>query len=63
MSFWSPSRAILVASNGILSALPISLYIISCTRLWGTQLQPDAPLSQSIEQYQSWISAQMARVN
>ena len=29
----------------------------------GTQLQPDAPLSQSIDQYQSWISAQMARVN
>jgi DNA repair exonuclease SbcCD ATPase subunit len=29
----------------------------------GTQLQPDAPLSQSIEQYQSWISAQMGRVN
>lgn len=29
----------------------------------GTQLQPDAPLTQSIEQYQSWISAQMARVN
>src|SRR5258707_9777254 len=25
----------------------------------GTQLQPDAPLSQSIDQYQSWISAQM----
>ena len=24
----------------------------------GTQLQPDAPLSQSIDQYQSWISAQ-----
>ena len=29
----------------------------------GTQLQPDAPLSQSIDQYQSWISAQMGRVN
>lgn len=29
----------------------------------GTQLQPDAPLSQSIDQYQSWIAAQMARVN
>ena len=29
----------------------------------GTQLQPDAPLAQSIDQYQSWISAQMARVN
>ncbi|MBR1071388.1 hypothetical protein [Bradyrhizobium liaoningense] len=29
----------------------------------GVQLQPDAPLSQSIDQYQSWISAQMGRVN
>lgn len=29
----------------------------------GTQLQPDAPLSQSIDQYQSWIAAQTARVN
>ncbi|UGX94300.1 hypothetical protein G6321_00003430 [Bradyrhizobium barranii subsp. barranii] len=29
----------------------------------GVQLQPDAPLSQSIDQYQSWISAQMRRVN
>ena len=29
----------------------------------GTQLQPDAPLSQSIDQYQSWISAQIGRVN
>src|SRR5438105_1171808 len=29
----------------------------------GTQLQPDAPLSQSIDQYQSWISAQMGRIN
>ena len=29
----------------------------------GTQLQPDAPLSQSIDQYQSWISAQVGRVN
>jgi len=29
----------------------------------GTQLQPDAPLAQSIDQYQSWISAQMGRVN
>lgn len=29
----------------------------------GTQLQPDAPLSQSIDQYQSWIAAQMGRVN
>jgi chromosome segregation ATPase len=29
----------------------------------GTQLQPDAPLSQSIDQYQSWISGQMGRVN
>ena len=29
----------------------------------GTQLQPDAPLSQSVDQYQSWISAQMGRVN
>jgi DNA repair exonuclease SbcCD ATPase subunit len=29
----------------------------------GTQLQPDAPLSQSIDQYQSWISAQVARLN
>jgi chromosome segregation ATPase len=29
----------------------------------GTQLQPDAPLSQSIDQYQSGISAQMGRVN
>ena len=29
----------------------------------GTQLQPDAPLSQSIDQFQSWISAQIARVN
>lgn len=29
----------------------------------GTQLQTDAPLSQSIDQYQSWISAQMGRVN
>ena len=29
----------------------------------GTQLQPDAPLSQSIDQYQSWISAQTARLN
>lgn len=29
----------------------------------GTQLQPDAPLSQSIDQYQSWISAQTGRVN
>ena len=29
----------------------------------GTQLQPDAPLSQSIDQYQSWISAQMGRLN
>ena len=29
----------------------------------GTQLQSDAPLSQSIDQYQSWVSAQMGRVN
>jgi DNA repair exonuclease SbcCD ATPase subunit len=29
----------------------------------GTQLQPDAPLSQAIDQYQSWISAQMGRIN
>lgn len=29
----------------------------------GTQLQPEAPLSQSIDQYQSWISAQMGRIN
>ena len=29
----------------------------------GTQLQPDAPFSQSIDQFQSWISAQMGRVN
>lgn len=29
----------------------------------GTQLEPNAPLSQSIDQYQSWISAQMGRVN
>jgi hypothetical protein len=29
----------------------------------GTQLEPDAPLSQSIDQYQSWISAQMGRIN
>jgi uncharacterized protein YukE len=29
----------------------------------GTQLQPDAPLSQSIDQYQSWIAAQMGRLN
>jgi translation initiation factor 2B subunit (eIF-2B alpha/beta/delta family) len=29
----------------------------------GTQLRPDAPLSQSIDQYQSWIAAQMERVN
>jgi hypothetical protein len=29
----------------------------------GTRLQPDAPLSQSIDQFQSWISAQMGRVN
>ena len=31
--------------------------------LLGTQLEPNAPLSQSIDQYQSWISAQMGRVN
>ena len=29
----------------------------------GTQLQPDAPLSQSIDQYQSWVSAQIGRLN
>lgn len=29
----------------------------------GTQLQPDAPLTQGIDQYQTWISAQIARVN
>ena len=29
----------------------------------GRQLQPDAPLAQSIEQYQSWISAQTGRIN
>lgn len=29
----------------------------------GTELQPDAPLSQTIDHYQSWISAQMGRVN
>jgi DNA repair exonuclease SbcCD ATPase subunit len=29
----------------------------------GTQLEQDAPLSQSIDQYQSWISAQMGRIN
>ena len=29
----------------------------------GTQLQPDAPLSQGLDQFQSWISAQMGRVN
>ena len=29
----------------------------------GTQLEPNAPLSQSIDQYQSWISAQMSRIN
>jgi hypothetical protein len=29
----------------------------------GTQLQPDAPFSQSLDQFQSWISAQMGRVN
>ena len=29
----------------------------------GRQLQPDAPLAQSIDQYQSWISAQTGRIN
>ena len=29
----------------------------------GTLLQPDAPFSQGLDQFQSWISAQMARVN
>ena len=29
----------------------------------GTLLQPDAPLSQGLDQFQSWISAQMGRVN
>ena len=29
----------------------------------GTQLQPDAPFSQSLDQFQSWISAQIGRIN
>jgi translation initiation factor 2B subunit (eIF-2B alpha/beta/delta family) len=29
----------------------------------GSQLEPGAPLSQSIDQYQSWISAQIGRIN
>jgi chromosome segregation ATPase len=29
----------------------------------GAQLQPDAPLMQNIERFQSWISAQLSRVN
>jgi polyhydroxyalkanoate synthesis regulator phasin len=29
----------------------------------GAQLQPDAPLPQNVERFQSWISAQLGRVN
>jgi hypothetical protein len=29
----------------------------------GAQLQPDAPLSQNVDRFQSWISAQLGRVN
>jgi hypothetical protein len=29
----------------------------------GTQLQPDAPFSQGLDQFQSWISPQMGRMN
>src|SRR5262249_50995685 len=29
----------------------------------GAQLQPDAPLLQNIDRFQSWISAQLGRVN
>jgi chromosome segregation ATPase len=29
----------------------------------GAQLQPDAPLAQNVDRFQSWISAQLGRVN